>query len=91
MSFYSVMLTTDPEVSLFDMWVRLKVAQHIFDNYEFGHTAMQARVTRAFEKKSPSFSKSSPNSLQAQKKIKISTTKLNLEVQNIYIKPLLKP
>jgi hypothetical protein len=29
--------------------------------------------------------------LPSQKKAKISTTKLNLKVQNIYIKPLLKP
>ncbi len=48
------------------------------------------RVNRSFEKNSPNFSKSSPNSLQA-KKAKISTTKLNLKAQNIYIKPLLKP
>jgi hypothetical protein len=29
--------------------------------------------------------------LPSQKKAKISTTKLNLKTQNIYIKPLLKP
>jgi hypothetical protein len=46
------------------------------------------RVTRRFEKM-PNYSKSSPNSLQAQK-AKISTTKVNVEAQNIYIKPLLK-
>jgi hypothetical protein len=40
-------------------------------------------------KKMPNFSKSSPNSLPA-KKAKISTTKLKLKAQNIYIKPLLK-
>jgi len=39
----------------------------------------------------PNFSKSCQNSLQAKKNAKISTTKLNLKAQNIYIKPLLKP
>ncbi len=48
------------------------------------------KVTRRFENKSPNFSKSSPNSLQ-DKNAKISTTKPNLKVQNIYIKPYLKP
>jgi hypothetical protein len=43
------------------------------------------RVTRRFEKKLPNFSKSSPNRLH-DKKAKISTTKLNLKAQNIYIK-----
>jgi hypothetical protein len=38
----------------------------------------------------PNFSKNSPKS-QDVKKAKISTTKLNLKAQNIYIKPLLKP
>jgi hypothetical protein len=41
-------------------------------------------------KKLPKFSKNSPKSCQV-KKVKISTANLNLKVQNIYIKPLLKP
>ncbi len=41
-------------------------------------------------KKLPNFPKSSPNSLEAEKKAKISMTSLYLKAQNIYIKPLLK-
>jgi hypothetical protein len=43
-----------------------------------------------FWKKLPSFSKSSPK-VSKPKKAKVSKTKLKLKVQNIYIKPLLKP
>jgi hypothetical protein len=41
-------------------------------------------------KKSSDFSKNIPKCHQVIK-AKISTTKLNLKAQNIYIKPLLKP
>ncbi len=47
-----------------------------------------SRVTGRFEKNCPIFQKSSPN---LSKKAKMSTTKLNLNTKNIYIKPLLKP
>jgi hypothetical protein len=42
------------------------------------------------EKSLPNFWKNGQNSCQT-KKAKKSTSKLNLKVQNIYIKPLLKP
>jgi hypothetical protein len=47
-------------------------------------------VTRPLEKKSPNFQRIAPK-VAKSKKAKISTTKLNLKVQNIYMEPLLKP
>jgi hypothetical protein len=41
-------------------------------------------------KKSPNFSKNSPESCEVKKRPKYPTTKLNLNAQNIYIKQLLK-
>jgi hypothetical protein len=47
-------------------------------------------VTRRFEKNCPIFQKVAPKVSKA-KEAKISTIKLNLKAQNIYIKPLFKP
>jgi hypothetical protein len=48
------------------------------------------RVTRRLEKKLPNFSKMAQN-VAKSKKAKKSTTKLNLNAQNISNKPVLKP
>jgi hypothetical protein len=48
------------------------------------------RVTRKLEKNLPKFKKIAQK-VAKSKKVKISTTKLNLKAQNIYNKLLLKP
>ena len=48
------------------------------------------RVTRWLEKIGQIFQRIAQK-VAKSKKVKISTTKLNLKVQNIYINPLLKP
>ncbi len=52
---------------------------------------MPSSVTRRLKTICPIFRKSSQNSCRTKTNAKISTPKVNLIVQNIYIKPLLEP